>query len=198
MPVVIEVVPGGAASVKSYWVYFEAGAVPPGAASARRAPPVLLARPLTIGRVHLVALVPLVAGLVVAAVGVLGLLERLPRNRFGGVRTPATLRDDTTFRIGNKVAGLPIAVGGAVGVAGGAAGLAMTGAASVVVAVLALLGTIVIAAAGGVLGHRAAEAVPAPEPELPAGCKGCQCGGCDIAASRSGSVGANVAGVGGE
>lgn len=143
---------------------------------------------------HLVALVPLVIGLVVATVGVLGLRERLPRNRFGGVRTPATLRDDETFRVGNRVAGLPIAVGGVVGVVGGAVGVAMTGAAAVVVAVLALLGTVAIAAAGGVLGHRAAEAVPAPEPELPAGCKGCQCGGCDLAKS----VGANVAGVGGE
>jgi hypothetical protein len=144
--------------------------------------------------VSLLALVPLVVGLVVASVGVLGFLERLPRNRFGGVRTPATLRDDETFRVGNKVAGLPIAVGGGVGVLGGAVALSMTGATAIVVTVLALLGTLVIAAAGGVLGHRAAEAVPEPAPELPAGCKGCQCGGCDIAKS----VGANVAGVGGE
>jgi SdpI/YfhL protein family len=144
--------------------------------------------------VHLFAVVPLVVGLVVAVVGVLGFLERLPRNRFGGVRTPATLRDDETFRIGNKVAGLPIAVGGAVGILGGAVGLAMTGSAGIVVAVLGLVGTIGITAAGGVQGHRAAEAVPEPAPELPAGCAGCQCGGCDIAKS----VGANVAGVGGE
>lgn len=143
---------------------------------------------------HLVALLPLAVGLVVAVVGVLGFLERLPRNRFGGVRTPATLRDDETFRVGNKVAGLPIAVGGAVGVVGGGVALVMTGAAAVVVAVVALLGALFIAAAGGVLGHRAAEAVPAPAPEVPAGCKGCQCGGCDIAKS----VRANVAGVGGE
>lgn len=144
--------------------------------------------------VQLVALVPLVVGLVVATVGVLGFLERLPRNRFGGVRTPATLRDDETFRIGNKVAGLPIAVGGGVGVLGGAVALSMTGVTAIVVAVLALLGALVIAAAGGVVGHRAAEAVPAPKPQLPAGCAGCQCGGCDIAKS----VGANVSGVGGE
>lgn len=144
--------------------------------------------------VSVLALVPLVVGLVVATVGVLGFLERLPRNRFGGVRTPATLRDDETFRVGNKVAGLPVAVGGGVGVLGGVVALAMTGAAAIVVAVLALLGTLIIAAAGGVLGHRAAEAMPEPAPELPAGCAGCQCGGCDIAKS----VGANVAGVGGE
>jgi hypothetical protein len=144
--------------------------------------------------VHLVAFVPLVVGLVVAVVGLLGFLERLPRNRFGGVRTPATLRDAETFRVGNKVAGLPIAVGGLVGVVGGGIALLMTGSAAIVVAVLALLGALVIAAAGGVLGHRAAEAVPAPEPQLPAGCKGCQCGGCDIAKS----VRPHVAGVGGE
>ncbi|WP_133904042.1 SdpI family protein [Actinophytocola oryzae] len=141
-----------------------------------------------------IALVVLVVGLFVAAVGVLGFLERLPRNRFGGVRTPATLRDDETFRVGNKVAGLPIAVGGVVGILGGVAGLAMTGVAAVVVVVIALVGTVGIAAAGGVLGHRAAEAVPEPAPELPAGCAGCQCGGCGITRS----VGANVAGVGGE
>jgi hypothetical protein len=148
--------------------------------------------------VFFVALVPLVLGLVLATLGLLGFLERLPRNRFGGVRTPATLRDDETFRVGNKVAGLPIAVGGCVGVVGGGAALLLTGAATIVTAAIALVGMLVIAAAGGVLGHRAAEAVPAPEPELPAGCKGCQCGACDLAALKQGSVGANVAGVGGE
>jgi len=148
--------------------------------------------------VSLVALVPLVVGLLLAAVGTLGFLERLPRNRFGGVRTPATLRDDETFRVGNKVAGLPVAVGGGIGVVGGAVALTLTGATALVVALVALAGLAVIATAGGVLGHRAAEAMPEPmpqpAPELPAGCAGCQCGGCGIAKS----VGANVAGVGGE
>ena len=145
--------------------------------------------------VLVVALLPVVVGVIVAVVGVLGFLERLSRNRFAGVRTPATLRDDETFRVGNKVAGLPVAVGGAVGVVGGGLTFAMTSTvAAVVVSVLSLVGTAVIASAGGVLGHRAAEAVPAPEPELPAGCKGCQCGGCDLAKS----VRPNVAGVGGE
>jgi hypothetical protein len=148
--------------------------------------------------VLLVALVPLAAGLVIAAVGVLGFLERLPRNRFGGVRTPATLRDDETFRVGNKVAGLPIAVAGAVGIASGAIAFTTTGIGLVIVSVVGLVGMLVIAGAGGVLGHRAAEAVPEPEPELPAGCKGCQCGGCGVAALKRESVGADVAGVRGE
>jgi hypothetical protein len=144
--------------------------------------------------VSLIALVPLLVGLVVASVGVLGFRERLPRNRFGGVRTPATLRDDDTFRVGNKVAGLPIAVGGGVGIVSGAAAFAMTGAGLVVTCVVGLVGMVAIAAAGGVLGHLAAEAVPEPAPELPAGCKGCACGGCELTKS----VGANVAGVRGE
>ncbi|MCA1655803.1 MAG: SdpI family protein [Pseudonocardiaceae bacterium] len=147
----------------------------------------------------LLALLSLVVGSVVAAVGVLGFLERLPRNRFAGVRTPATLRDDETFRVGNKVAGLPIAVAGVVAMVGGATAFAMTNTGGVVVtALVGLVGMAAIAAAGGVLGHRAAEAVPEPAPELPAGCKGCACGGCDLAAQETGSVGADVAGVGGE
>lgn len=141
--------------------------------------------------VHLLAVVPLVVGLVIAVVGVLGLRERLPRNRFGGVRTPATMRSDQTFRVANKVAGLPVAVAGGVGTVSGAVGLL---AANLVIAGVGLVGMVGIALAGGIVGHRAAEALPDEEPELPAGCRGCACGGCDLAKS----VGANVTRVGGE
>jgi uncharacterized membrane protein len=144
--------------------------------------------------VSLIALVPLLVGLVVASVGVLGFRERLPRNRFGGVRTPATLRDDETFRVANRVAGLPVAVGGAVGIVSGGVAFATTGAGLVVTCVVGLVGMVAIAAAGGVLGHRAAEAMPEPAPELPAGCKGCACGGCELTKS----VRSDVAGVGGQ
>ncbi len=143
---------------------------------------------------ELVALVPLVVGVGIGVVGVLGWLERLPRNRFGGVRTPATLRSDDAFRIANKVAGLPIAVAGLVGVVGGVLGFF----AGLVVTIVGFVGMVAIAVAGGVLGNRAAEAVPDPAPELPEGCKGCQCGGCDLAAAVKKSVGADVAGVRGE
>ncbi|MGH3761927.1 SdpI family protein [Actinophytocola sp.] len=143
---------------------------------------------------ELVALVPLVIGSGIGVVGVLGWLERLPRNRFGGVRTPASLRSERAFRVANKVAGPPVAVAGLVGVASGAAGLA----AGLVVTVIGFVGMVAIAVAGGLLGHRAAEALPEEPPELPPGCRGCACGGCELAGRAAGSVGADVAGVGGE
>ncbi|OLF18286.1 SdpI family protein [Actinophytocola xanthii] len=144
---------------------------------------------------HLLALVPLVVGSALVVVGLLGLLERLPRNRFVGVRTPATLRSDRAFLVANKVAGLPVAVAGAVGVASGALGLL---ASSLVLAAVGFAGLVGIAVAGGMLGHRAGEAVPdekpAQERALPDGCRGCACGGCEI----SRSVGSDVTRVGGE
>jgi hypothetical protein len=45
------------------------------------------------------------AGVLVAASGILGVLGRLPRNRWAGVRTSATLRNDPAFEAGNRVAG---------------------------------------------------------------------------------------------
>ncbi|TCO64688.1 SdpI family protein [Actinocrispum wychmicini] len=114
-------------------------------------------------------------GLLVATVGLLGLLERLPMNRFAGVRTTATMRDAETFRIGNKVAGLPVLVAGMVGVIGGVLGLA-----TLIATIVAAAGMVAITVAGGVLGHKAALAVPEPAKELPAGCAGCACGNCGV------------------
>lgn len=135
----------------------------------------------------MLALVSLVVGLGIGIVGLLGWLERLPRNRFAGVRTSATLRSHRAFRLANKVAGPPITVAGGVAIVCGALGLV----AGPVATIIGLAGMVAIAIAGGVLGNRAAEAVP-DEPELPAGCQGCQCGGCDIARAVGRSVGTDV------
>lgn len=133
----------------------------------------------------------------VAVVGLLGWMQRLPLNRFAGVRTAATMRDAETFRIANKVAGLPISVAGAIGVLGGVLALTLpTG--GLVAGLLGVIGMVVIACAGGLLGHRAALAVPKPEPELPAGCAGCACGGCDRKPVEAPSVDTHIAGVSGQ
>ena len=134
--------------------------------------------------VTFVAVVPVVFGLLFAVVGFLGMTERLPRNRFGGVRTEATMRSDETFRVANKVAGLPLLVAGLVGVLGGVAGFLMPSTAGTIIAtVIGLVGLLLIAMGGGMLGNRAAAAMPVekPKPEVPAGCAGCQCGTCSFA-----------------
>ncbi|MTD56171.1 SdpI family protein [Amycolatopsis pithecellobii] len=123
------------------------------------------------------ALIPVVLGLMVAWGGLLGWREKLS-DRGAGVRTDATLRSDEAFRVGNKVAGLPTIVAGVVGIFAGVAGLVMpTTAGTIVAAVVGLVGMFALVAAGGMLGHRAALAVPEP---APAGCSGCACGSCTL------------------
>lgn len=128
-----------------------------------------------------------VAGVGLAVTGYLGWRARLPRNRFAGVRTPTSMRSDDAFRVANQVAGVPVMVAGLVGLLGGLAAYflpsaATTGTALVVVA----LGMGGLAVGGGVLGHRAAAAVPDPKPS--SGCGGCCCGGCDGAGGSAGST----------
>ncbi|RKT51813.1 SdpI family protein [Saccharothrix australiensis] len=112
-------------------------------------------------------------GVAFVAVGVLGMRGRLHRNRFFGVRTKATLRDDEAFTLANRIAAVPTLVAGAIALATGVA-VALNAETALVVGALGLVGSLVIASAGGVLGHRAAEAMPSPEP---AGCGGCACAG---------------------
>lgn len=129
-----------------------------------------------------IALVPIVLGVLVGWGGFLGLREKLTRDRGAGVRSAATMRSEDAFRLGNKVAGLPTLAGGAIAVLAGAAGLAMPSTAGLIVAaVVGVLGMLVLVAAGGVLGNRAAATVPEPAaPETPAGCSGCACGTCGV------------------
>lgn len=110
-------------------------------------------------------------GVVLAAVGILGLQGKLRRNRFVGVRTAASLRDDEAFLLANRVAGVPNVVAGVVALGSGA--LVISG--PVLIGVIGLVGVFAIAVAGGVMGHRAAEALPVKE--APKGCGGCACGG---------------------
>ncbi|WAL65638.1 SdpI family protein [Amycolatopsis cynarae] len=125
------------------------------------------------------ALIPMLLGVVVGWGGLLGWREKLPRDRGAGVRTAATMRSDEAFRIGNKVAGLPTVVGGVAGLLAGIAGLVMPTTAGLVIATLVgLVGMFALVLAGGLLGHRAALAVPAPAPSAPSACAGCACGGC--------------------
>ncbi|PZS40530.1 MAG: hypothetical protein DLM62_02410 [Pseudonocardiales bacterium] len=118
----------------------------------------------------------LVAGAGLLTVGLLGWRRRLPRNRFAGIRTPATLRSDAAFIAVNRVAAPPVLAAGTVCAAGGALALGSGGAALTVIVAVAGTGAVGLLLAGGLLGHRVASAVPPPV----GGCAGCACsgGGC--------------------
>ncbi|WP_296390895.1 SdpI family protein [Williamsia sp.] len=92
--------------------------------------------------------------------GVLGLMRRLPRNRFVGIRTPVTLRSDETFAVAHVVAG-PGLVGGAVILAlAGVIGIGSGGGVGLAFALVGLVAALVILGAASSFGLRAAARVP--------------------------------------
>lgn len=121
-----------------------------------------------------------VVGVALLAVALLGAGSRLRRNRFAGVRTAATLRSEDAFAVANRVAAPLIGAAGAVGAVGGAM-LLVGGPAGVVAVVLAVtvIGVLVLTGLGGMLGDRAATAVPTADGV--AACVGA-CAGCDLVA----------------
>ena len=125
----------------------------------------------------LLGVVLLAAGGGLVTVGLLGWRRRLPRNRFAGVRTPATLRSDAAFVVANRVAAPPVLAAGAVCAAGGGLALGADGSALMVIVGVAGAGTVGLLLAGGLLGHRLAATMPPP-----AGCAGCACSGGSCAA----------------
>lgn len=122
----------------------------------------------------------MLVGLVLLTVAVLGARGRLPRNRWVGVRTVETLRSDAAFALAHRVAAAPLGAAGAVALAGGIVTVTgPVGAVSVVVVAVAVVGTLLLAGFGGMVGQRAASTVPAPA-AAPA-CAGV-CAGCDLVA----------------
>jgi uncharacterized membrane protein len=125
-----------------------------------------------------VSVVVLLVGVSFGVIGGLGLRGALRRNRFFGVRTEAAMRSDEAFTLANRVAGLPTLVAGLAGVIGAATSLALRDA--ILPLAVGVVGMLAIVLAGAATGNRAAEALPEPEPTLPAGCAGCACGGCSL------------------
>ncbi|MBC2641040.1 MULTISPECIES: SdpI family protein [unclassified Rhodococcus (in: high G+C Gram-positive bacteria)] len=117
-----------------------------------------------------------VLAVAVSGVAVAGLAERLPRNRWAGVRTPETMRDDQTFALANKVAGPTLLAAAGLLVIGGIAGILIGGVFGVGAVLVSVVAAALTAATGGSLGARAAAAVPAPDT---GGC-GSSCGACSL------------------
>jgi uncharacterized membrane protein len=126
-----------------------------------------------VGHLVLVTVLLLLGGSLLL-VGALGWMARLPRNRWAGVRTPASMSSDEAFAAANRVAGPVVVTAGAVAVLSGLLAIGTDSALRAVLASIGLVGAIVLTLAGGVLGNRAATLAPKSP------CAGCACGagGC--------------------
>lgn len=124
----------------------------------------------------IVSVVLLVLAVVLGGIAVAGLTERLPRNRWAGVRTPETLRDDETFALANKVAAPTMMASAALLVIGSAAAVLLEGALGAVAVGFSVVAAVITTALGGTLGARTAAALPAPDT---GGC-GSSCGACSL------------------
>lgn len=126
--------------------------------------------------VVIAALVYILLAVALAAAASVALAGRLPRNRWVGLRTDASLRDDATFRAANRVAA-PSQAGGAVVLVLGALGaLLLDGAAALAVAVAAPVFVAILIGIGAVIGQRVATAMPAED----TGMCGHSCGACSL------------------
>ncbi|WP_405159968.1 SdpI family protein [Nocardia sp. NBC_01499] len=124
-----------------------------------------------------VALVLFVLALVAIATGALGLIGKLPRNRFVGVHTEAALSDDETFRIANRIAAPTSVAAGALLFAGGLVALAASGIVALLVGAGAAIVALFTLGAGANAAAAKAEAI-APPAEV-GGC-GSACGACSL------------------
>ncbi|MGW0050889.1 SdpI family protein [Nocardia cyriacigeorgica] len=124
--------------------------------------------------------VPIILFLLAAvalAIGVLGLVGKLPRNRFVGVHTDEALSTDEVFRVANRVAAPTSLAAGALLFCGGLVTLAAGGFAVVLVALGVAIIALFTLGAGVTAGARAAAAL-APPAET-GGC-GNSCGACSL------------------
>lgn len=122
---------------------------------------------------RLLGIVLVVAGALLITIGLLGWRRRLPRNRFVGIRTAATLRSEQAFGAANRVAAPPILAAGGVCAAGGALALGASGSVLTVIVAVTGIGAVGLLLVGGLIGHRIAVVIPAATSR----CDGCGCAG---------------------
>jgi hypothetical protein len=134
-------------------------------------------------RVALLVVLLLIAVLL-GATGYLGWRGRLTPSGLLGVRTASAMTDWASFELTNRVAGLPTLVAGVIAAFSGAAAFGLpTLQGTLVAGGIGLVAAIALAAAGGVMGDRAAKVMLASNPTSQASCAGCACGGCEATAA---------------
>ncbi len=135
-------------------------------------------------RVVIAAIVFLVLAVALGAVAAAALSGSLPRNRWWGLRTDATLRDDATFRTANRVAAPAQLGAAAVLVLGACGGLLLDAAAALFVVIAAPVVAVVLTAVGAGIAQRVAAAMPPAD----AGACGHSCGACSLQDSCASAV----------
>ncbi|NLG47617.1 SdpI family protein [Gordonia sp. (in: high G+C Gram-positive bacteria)] len=143
----------------------------------------------------IVSVVLSVLALVLAAgslgIGVAGLTGALRRNRWGGVRSPETLRSDETFAVANKVAAPGYLGSGVILLATGLIGL-FIGSWGFLVALFGIVVAVLVISAVGGVALAAARAIP----DEAGGCGCCSdsgdtAGGCSDQPASSCGAGAS-------
>ena len=123
-------------------------------------------------------------GATLLTVGVLGARSRLPRNRWVGIRTPATLRSEPAFTLAHRVGAVPAAAAGVIALVGGALLLAGSDAPALdwVLLTVSVLGSLGLAGFAGRVGDRAAATLSAAAAAEPVPTCAGSCPGCDLVA----------------
>lgn len=123
----------------------------------------------------ILAVITLVLALIFLTVGALGTTRKLPRNRWFGVRSAETMRNDDAFVVANRVAGPGLICAGAILAMGAILAFALGGGAGVILAFAAIVVGVVIAGVIGSFGIRAATTVeePASDCGQSGGCASC-------------------------
>lgn len=129
--------------------------------------------------VVIAAIVYLVLAVALGAVAAAALAGSLPRNRWLGLRTDATLRDDATFRAANRVAAPAQLGAAAVLLLGALGGLLLDGGAALFVVITAPAAAVVLMAMSAGIAQRVATAM---EPDDIGAC-GHSCGACSLQGS---------------
>lgn len=129
------------------------------------------------------AIVFIVLAVLLGSLAAAGLAGKLPRNRWLGIRTDATLRDDETFRVANQVAAPTQIAASAALLLGGLVCLKLDGVAGIVVIFVAAAAALVLLTIGAATGIRTATAMPDD-----AGACGNSCGACSLSGSCDSST----------
>lgn len=106
------------------------------------------------------AIVIVLAGLLIVWLAIRSWQGRLTRNYVAGVRTPSTMRSDEAYRVANKAAAPFSLAGGLLFVLTGAVTAVVPVHAATVVLPTGVAIAAVLLVVGGVIGVRAARAVP--------------------------------------